>query len=146
MNDKALITEAITDLNRLRDFGMWEKMEGLFIDRPFVDDEALTKEQASHRTVKQLISSWRRELKNYFYATRHTVKKMTVGIMSRKEAEVTAETAGQYFISDKGERYVLTVLGTYTYKMVKKSGIWKIGEISFKLTEQFIRPVGFAAA
>jgi hypothetical protein len=61
---------------------------------------------------------------------------------NKKEANVVTETDGQYFITDKGDRYVLTVKGTYNYKLVKRAGIWKIGQIRFSLKEQNLRPIG----
>jgi hypothetical protein len=142
MTDKELIKETITSVNQFRDFGMWERLEGYFIDVPYVDDEDLTKEMPGLKSVKHLINTWRKELKTYFYATRHSVKSLRIKQTNKKEANVVTETDGQYFITDKGDRYVLTVRGTYSYKLVKRAGIWKIGQIRFSLKEQNLRPIG----
>lgn len=145
IDDTAQIKETITELNQYRDLGLWHRLEEYFTETPYVDDQALTKEVPGIKHVKHVINSWRRELKSYFYATRHNIKALSVNLISKKEASATTDTTGQYFITDRGNRYVLTVMGTYTYKLVKKAGKWKIGQIKFEMKEQFLRPVGAPA-
>lgn len=142
IDDTAQIKETITELNQYRDLGLWHRLEEYFTETPYVDDQALTKEVPGIKHVKHVINSWRRELKSYFYATRHSIKALSVNLINKKEASATTDTTGQYFITDRGNRYVLTVIGTYTYKLVKKAGKWKVGQIKFEMKEQFLRPVG----
>jgi len=146
MNDTTTDTEQIIDtvesVHRYRDHAMWDKLTDYFVDKPFIDDLELTKEQPGIRSIKELVSSWRHELRSYFYATRHRVKSMTVQLSNSKEASATGPVMGQYFLSDKGQRYVLTVDGTYHYQLVKKSGKWKIGQLTFKLKSQSLKLIG----
>ncbi len=146
VDDTAQIKETITELNQYRDLGFWAKVEDFFTEMPYVDDQALTKELPGIKHVKHVINNWRRELKSYFYATRHNIRELSVSLSGKKEATAKSETTGQYFITDRGNRYVLTVIGTYTYKLVKKAGRWKIGQIHFEMKEQFLRPVGMPSS
>lgn len=146
MNETTTDTEQIIDtlesVHRYRDHAMWDKITDYFVVDPFIDDIELTKEQPGIRNIKELISSWKNELRSYFYATRHRVKSMTVKLINSKQATAVTPVMGQYFLSDKGQRYVLNVEGTYTYEMVKKSGKWKIGKLSFSLGKQELKPIG----
>lgn len=141
-SDKELIKSAINEVNQYRDLGMWGKLEEYFVDTPYVDDSAITKERPGLRHIKQLINSWRRELTTYFYATRHIVDRLKVKLTNRHEAIATTETTGKYFIAEGGRRYVLTVVCTYTYKLIKKAGAWKIGQVKVELKNQSLKPVG----
>ena len=67
---------------------------------------------------------------------------MTVKILGTKQASASSEVSGQYFINDRGVRYVLNIDGTYEYNLVKKAGKWKIGEFSFKLKKQSLKQIG----
>lgn len=145
VDDTAQIKEAITELNQYRDLGLWDRLEKYFIETPYVDDSALTKEVPGIKHVKHVVNNWRRELKSYFYATRHNIRGLNVNLLNKKEAQASTDTTGQYFITDRGNRYVLTVMGTYNYKLVKKAGQWKIGQIQFEMKDQFLRPVGAPA-
>lgn len=146
MNETVTDTEQIIDtlesIHRYRDHAMWDKLTDYFVDKPFIDDAELTKEQPGIRSIKELISNWKLELRTYFYATRHRVKSMSVKLINNKEATATSPVMGQYFLNDKGQRYVLTINGTYSYELVKKSGRWKIGQLTFKLGNQSLKPIG----
>lgn len=142
VTDKEQIIEAVESVHRYRDHAMWDKIEGYFVDKPYIDDQQLTKELPGIKKTSEIINNWRRELRNYFYATRHFIKALRVNTTTPKEAEVTSSVLGQYFITDKGTRYVLNVDGTYHYKLVKRSGRWKIGKITFSLKKQELKPIG----
>lgn len=141
-DDKTLITEAVESVHRYRDHAMWDKLTDYFIETPYVNDTELTKEAPGLRNIKVLIANWRNELRSYFYATRHRIQSMTIKQKNSKEAEVISPVMGQYFVNDRGNRYVLNVEGTYTYEMIKKSGKWKIGSFKFMLRKQELKAIG----
>lgn len=142
MTDKEQIREAVESVHRYRDHAMWDKIGDYFVEKPFVNDAELTKEAPGVRHVRELVSGWRRELRNYFYATRHRIKSLNVKLQNNKEATVVSPVMGQYFLNDHGQRYVLTVDGTYRYQLVKRSGKWKIDELTFKLKNQSLKTIG----
>jgi hypothetical protein len=142
LSDKQQIEDAVESVHRYRDHAMWDKLSDYFVERPYINDIELTKEKPGIKHIKELIGSWRNELRNYFYATRHRVQSMSVSILGNKQATVESEVKGQYFINDKGVRYVLNVDGTYEYNLVKKSGRWKIGELKFNLLKQELKEIG----
>ena len=142
IDDKTLIQEAVENVHRYRDHAMWDKLTDYFVETPYVDDAQLTKEAPGLRNIRTLVANWRNELRNYFYATRHKIQSMTIKQKSSKEAEVVSPVMGQYFVNDRGQRYVLNIEGTYTYELVKKSGRWKIGKLSFSLRRQELKPIG----
>jgi SnoaL-like domain len=142
--DKQQITDLVASVAQYRDLGLWTKLESFFVSEPYINDTSLTKEEPGKRPIRLIIDSWRRELKNYFYATRHTVKNMRINISGKKAAEARSLTEARFFILDGGIRYMQTVVGTYTYKFVKKAGDWKIGQIEFTLLNQSLSVIGAA--
>jgi hypothetical protein len=140
--ETALIKDTIESVHRYRDHAMWEKIEDQFTQAPFVDDKALTSDQPGVKKAVDIISGWKGELRNYFYATRHRIRSTRVSLKNAKEASAVSPILGQYFITDRGERYVLSIEGTYNYDLVKRAGKWKIGSLSFKLKNQSLRPIG----
>jgi hypothetical protein len=142
LTDKQLIEETVESVHRYRDHAMWDKISDYFVERPYIDDIELTKEKPGIKHIREFIGSWKNELRNYFYATRHRVQSMSVMFLGNKQATVESEVKGQYFINDKGVRYVLNVDGTYEYNLVKKSGRWKIGELKFNLKKQELKEIG----
>lgn len=140
--DKEMIVEAVESVHRYRDHAMWDKITDYFVEKPYIDDIELTKEKPGIKHIKNLVGNWRNELRSYFYATRHRIESMRVRVLGSKEAKVASDVHGQYFINDRGVRYVLNVDGTYEYSLVKKSGRWKIGELKFVLKRQNLKQIG----
>jgi len=141
-NDRQEIKDTLESVHRYRDHAMWDKISDYFVEKPFIDDIELTHEAPGIRSIKDLISNWKHELRSYFYATRHRIQSMKVKMLGSKEASASSEVKGQYFISDRGIRYVLNVDGTYEYSLVKKSGKWKIGSFKFILKNQNLKEIG----
>jgi hypothetical protein len=135
------IKETVTAIAKLSDMKQWEKLPSYFVDKPYVDEQALTKQMPGITSVKNLINNWRRELTAYFYGTRRHIKKMAIKIDSASQARAVSDTSILYFIVDQGQRYVWTVAGTYTYKLVKRAGQWKVSQIHFDLKDQFLKPL-----
>ena len=143
--EREQIIETIEEVNQFRDLGLWNRLEGHLSDTVYVDDEALTRELPGKRTAHELVNSWRRELKSYFYATKHTVTALRIKPKNEREATATTPTTIKYFITDSGNRYVLTVIGTYTYNLVRRAGKWRIGELKFDMRNQTLRQLGVTA-
>lgn len=141
-DDKKLIIDMLESVHRYRDHAMWEKITDYFVEKPYIDDTELTKELPGIRHVKELIANWRHELRSYFYATRHKISSLKVKLNGKRQASATSQVIGQYFINDRGTRYVLNVDGTYEYELVKKSGKWKIGNLRFILRRQELKQIG----
>jgi hypothetical protein len=141
-NDRQDIKDALESVHRYRDHAMWDKISDYFVDKPYVNDLELTKEAPGIKSIKELVAGWKHELRSYFYATRHKIQSMTVKMLGSKQASASSEVKGQYFINDRGVRYVLNVDGTYEYNLVKKAGRWKIGELKFKLKNQTLTQIG----
>jgi len=139
MTDKEQIKDTVESVHRYRDHAMWERVEDFFVANPYVDDSEITKELPGIRSVKDLVASWRRELKSYFYATRHKIQSMRIFLNGSKEAQVSTPVLGQYFLTDRGERFVLTINGIYRYDLVKKGDKWKIKRTEFKLKDQSLK-------
>lgn len=142
LTDKEMIINAVESVHRYRDHAMWDKLTDYFVETPYIDDAELTKEKPGLRHIREIISNWKNELRNYFYATRHRIDYLRVYVKGSKEASATSEVKGQYFINDRGTRYVLNIDGTYEYSLVKKSGKWKIGNLKFNLKKQELKPLG----
>lgn len=142
INDKQEIKDALESVHRYRDHAMWDKISDYFVEKPYIDDIELTREAPGIRHIKELVSNWRHELRSYFYATRHRIQSMRVKMLGSKEASASSVVKGQYFINDRGIRYVLNVDGTYEYSLVKKAGKWKIGSFKFILKNQNLKEIG----
>jgi SnoaL-like domain len=140
--DKDDIKDVVEKVHRYRDHAMWDKIEDYFVVSPYVDDSEMTSDAAGFKKATELVSNWRAELRNYFYATRHKIDSMRISQQNSKEATAQSSVMGQYFINDRGTRYVLNVDGVYQYDLVKRAGKWKIGGLKFKLKDQILKPIG----
>ena len=146
MSDKELIKDVVTSVAQLQDLKQWERLEGYFVEKPFVDTKELSGEMPAIMTKKRLIDSWRREVGSYFYATRHFIRRLVVKMQNSRRARVTTSVEHVHYVADRGERYAWTVRGTVEYIVVKtSSGSWKISQMIFKIQDQAVRPVGAIA-
>ena len=146
MNDKEMIKEVVTKVNELQDLKQWERLESYFVEKPFIDNKALSGEVPAIVSKKRLIEGWRREIGAYYYATRHFINRLAVRMQNSKRARVTTTVEHIHYVADNGERYAWTVRGTIEYILVKTSSDnWKISQMIFKLQDQMVRPIGAAA-
>lgn len=146
MTDKEQIKEIITSVAFLQDMKQWERLEGFFVKRPFIDSKALNGEQPSVIPKHRLIESWRKEIGSYFYATRHFVRRLAVRMVNSRRARVTTSVEHVHYVADRGDRYAWTVRGKIEYILVKTTnGSWKISQMIFKLQDQAVRPLGATA-
>lgn len=146
MNDKQQIRDIVANVARLQDMKQWEQLENYFVQKPFVDNKALSGEMPAIISKKRLIDGWRREIGSYFYSTRHFIRRLGVRMLNSRRAKVTTAVEHVHYVADRGDRYVWTVRGTIDYIMIKTSnGSWKISQMIFRLQDQAVRPIGAAA-
>lgn len=146
MNDKQQIRDIVANVARLQDMKQWEQLENYFVQKPFVDNKALSGEMPAIIPKKRLIDGWRREIGAYFYSTRHFIRRLAVRMLNSRRAKVTTAVEHVHYVADRGDRYVWTVRGTIDYIMIKTSGgTWKISQMIFRLQDQAVRPLGVAA-
>lgn len=146
MNDKQQIRDIVANVARLQDMKQWEQLENYFVQKPFVDNKALSGEMPAIISKKRLIDGWRREIGSYFYSTRHFIRRLAVRMLNSRRAKVTTAVEHVHYVADRGDRYVWTVRGTIDYIMIKTSnGSWKISQMIFRLQDQAVRPLGAAA-
>ena len=143
MSDKDQIKDIVTSVARLQDMKQWEQLEGYFVRKPFVDDKAISGETPAIMPKKHLIDSWRREIGNYFYATRHFIRRLGIRMLSSRRARVSTTVEHVHYVADHGDRYAWTVRGTIDYILVKTAeDTWKISQMIFRLQDQAVRPIG----
>ncbi len=140
-SDREQIKEVVEKVGQLRDYRQWDKLADCFVEKPMVDTQSLSGEPPEQVTKTNLITSWRRELSSYYYATKRLIKRMAVSVRG-KQATATSAIEDAHFIIDRGDRYVWTVSGTNEYELVKSGGVWKISSLKFKLKNQELRPLG----
>lgn len=142
MNDKDQIKDVVTSVAQLQDMKQWERLENYFVRKPFVDNKELSGETPAVIPKKRLIDSWRREIGNYFYATRHFIRRLAVRMISSRRAKVRTTVEHVHYVADRGDRYAWTVRGTIDYILIKTTnGTWKISQMIFKLQDQAVRPI-----
>lgn len=141
-SDKDQIKEVVTSVSQLQDLKQWERLESLFVRKPFVDHKSINGETPAIIPKKRLIDSWRREIGTYFYATRRFIKRLGVRMLNSRRAKVSTTVEHVHYVADRGERYAWTVRGTIEYMLVKTtSGTWKISQMIFRLQDQIVRPL-----
>jgi hypothetical protein len=146
MTDKEQIKDIIASVALLQDMKQWERLEHLFVKRPFIDNKALNGETPAVVPKHRLIESWRKEIGSYFYATRHFVRRLAVRMLNSRRAKVTTAVEHIHYVADRGDRYAWTVRGTIEYILIKTTnGTWKISQMVFRLQDQAVRPLSAAA-
>lgn len=142
MSDKDQIKEIVNIVSQLQDLKQWERLESYFVRKPFVDNKELSGETPAVIPKKRLIDSWRREIGNYFYATRHFIRRLGIRMISSRRAKVKTTVEHIHYVADRGDRYAWTVRGTIDYILVKTTnGTWKISQMIFKVQDQAVRPI-----
>jgi hypothetical protein len=142
MSDKEMIKQVVQEVAQLQDLKQWERLEGYFVKKPFVDNKAINGEMPAMIPKKRLIESWRKEIGSYFYATRHFIRRLAVRMLNSRRAKVSTDVEHVHYVADRGERYAWTVRGTIDYILVKTTnGTWKISQMVFRLQDQAVRPI-----
>jgi SnoaL-like domain len=136
------ITELIQQVMLYRDQGQWEKLEQFFIEKPYIDDEALTAQAPSERSSTAAIYNWRRIVRDLYYSARHkVVGAMKIERTGKKEVEAQSEVEARYYTAKGNTRYVMKMKGIYTYTFKKVAGRWKIADMRLHVLSKSLEPI-----
>jgi len=138
----AHIRELIELAMEYRDQGQWEKLERLFTETPYVNEEALNNEEAGVRAIANVTYGWRRMIRDLYYSVRHNLGNITVERTGKKNVRAETEVEARYYTMKNGQREVVKYSGTYHYEFRKVAGRWKIDSLRFDLHDQSISLVG----
>lgn len=136
------ITELIQQVMLYRDQGQWEKLEQFFVEKPYIDDEALTSQAPSERSSTAAIYNWRRIVRDLYYSARHkVVGRMKIERTGKKEVEAQSEVEARYYTAKGNTRYVMKMKGIYTYTFKKVAGRWKIADMRLHVLSKSLEPI-----
>lgn len=138
----AHIRELIELTMEYRDQGQWDKLERLFTETPYVDEEALHNEKAGVRAIANVTYGWRRMIRDLYYSVRHTLGAMNIERTGKKNVKAATEVEARYYTMKNGKREVMKVHGTYHYEFRKVAGRWKIDSLHFTLRDRSTSLVG----
>ncbi len=136
------ITELIHQVMLYRDQGQWEKLEQYFVEKPFIDDEALTSQAPSERTSSSAIYNWRRIVRDLYYSAKHkAIGAMKIERTGRKEVAAESEVEARYYTAKGNTRYVMKMRGVYQYTFRKVAGRWKIADMRLRVLSKTLEPI-----
>jgi hypothetical protein len=125
-----------------RDQGQWEKLEQYFVEKPFIDDEALTSQAPSERTSSSAIYNWRRIVRDLYYSAKHrAIGAMKIERTGRKEVAAESEVEARYYTAKGNTRYVMKMRGVYQYTFRKVAGRWKIADMRLRVLSKTLEPI-----
>ena len=138
----AHIRELIEQVMEYRDQGQWQKLEQLFTEAPYIDEEVFNKEKPGNRPATNITYGWRRLIRDFYYSARHTLGAMNIERTGKKEVSAESEIEARYYSMNKGERYVLKMNGVYEYNFKKVAGRWKIDSLRLRVNKKSLSPIG----
>ncbi|MDQ3093764.1 MAG: nuclear transport factor 2 family protein [bacterium] len=138
----AHIQDVIEQVTEYRDQGQWDKLMQYFTERAYIDDAALTHEQPGERSIENILSGWRRIIRDLYYGARHTLGAIRVERLSRKEVAAESDVEARYYTAKNGKRYVLKLTGKYVYTFRKVAGRWKIATMKLVVSNSTLSLVG----
>ena len=138
----AHIRELIEQVMEYRDQGQWQKLEQLFTETPYIDEEALNMEKPGVRAVANVTYGWRRLIRDLYYSVRHTLGAMTIERTGKKEVQAETEVEARYYTMKDGQRHVYKMNGVYEYQFKKVAGRWKIDSLRLKVFKKSLSPIG----
>lgn len=138
----AHIRELIEQVMEYRDQGQWQKLEQLFTETPYIDEEMFSKEKPGIKPVANVTYGWRRMIRDLYYSARHTLGATTVERTGKKEVSAESEIEARYYTLKDGQRQVHKMNGVYEYQFKKVAGRWKIDSLKLRVNDQSIAPVG----
>ena len=136
------IQDLIEQVTEYRDQGQWQKLEQYFTEKTFIDDEALTHEAPSMRSIENMMSGWRRLIRDLYYGAKHQLGAIRVERSGRKEVIAESDMSARYDTARGGKRYVLQMKGVYHYTFKKVAGRWKIAQMKLIVSSQNLQPLG----
>lgn len=136
------IQDLIEQVTEYRDQGQWPKLEQYFTERTYIDEEALTKQAPSMRSIENMMSGWRRTVRDLYYGAKHQIGATRVERKGRKEVIAESDMSARYYTVKGGKRYVLQMKGVYHYTFRKVAGRWKIAQMKLVISSQNLSPLG----
>ncbi len=138
----AHIRELIEQVMEYRDQGQWHKLEQLFTESPYIDEEVFSNEKPGIKSVTNVTYGWRRLLRDLYYSARHTLGAMTIERTGKKEVCAESEIEARYYSMKDGQRHVFKMNGTYEYQFKKVAGRWKINSLRLKIDNKSFSTLG----
>jgi len=137
------ITELIHQVLLYQDQGQWDKLEQYFVEKPFIDDEALTDQLPGQRPSSMAIYNWRRIVRDLYYSAKQKViGGMKIERTGKKEVEAESEVEARYYTAKGNTRYVMKMSGVYKYTFKKVAGRWKIADMRLTVLKKTFEPIG----
>jgi SnoaL-like domain len=136
------IGEIIEQVMEYRDQGHWVKLEEYFTEKPYIDDEVITKEKPGLRPVALLMYTWRKLTRELFYSGKHRVSDIRVERLNKKEVAAESDIEARFYTTKDSKRYVLKVVGVYKYTFRKVAGRWKISDMRLAISRRSFEPLG----
>ena len=138
----AHIRELIIQVMEYRDQGQWHKLEQLFTETPYIDEEVFNKEKPGVKNVQNVTYGWRRLIRDFYYSVKHNLGNMNIERTGKKEVQAESEVEARYYTMKDGQRQVLKMDGVYEYQFKKVAGRWKIDSLKLKIKKKSFKPVG----
>ncbi len=138
----AHIRELIEQVMEYRDQGQWEKLEQLFTESPYIDEEMFNKEAPGIKPASNVTYGWRRMVRDLYYSAKHKIVKMDVERTGKKEVSAESEIEARYYKMQDGERHVFKMSGVYEYQFRKVAGRWKISSLKLRVLDKSTSLVG----
>ena len=138
----AHIRELIEQVMEYRDQGQWGKLEQLFTESPYIDEEVFNHEKPGVKAATAVTYGWRRLLRDIYYSARHTLGAMNIERTGKKEVSAESEVEARYYSMKDGERQVYKMSGVYEYEFKKVAGRWKIDSLKLIVNKKSHAPVG----
>jgi hypothetical protein len=138
----AHIRELIEQVMEYRDQGQWAKLEQLFTESPYIDEEVFNNEKPGIKPATNVTYGWRRMIRDLYYSARHTLGVMHIERTGKKEVSAESEIEARYYTMKDGERHVFKMNGVYEYQFRKVAGRWKIDSLKLRVTDKSFAPIG----
>ena len=138
----AHIRELIEQVMEYRDQGQWHKLEQLFTESPYIDEEVFNNEKPGIKLATNVTYGWRRLIRDFYYSVKHTLGAMNIERTGKKEVSAESEVEARYYTMKDGQRQVLKMEGTYQYEFRKVAGRWKIDSLKLKVDKKTTSLVG----
>ena len=138
----AHIRELIEQVMEYRDQGQWQKLEQLFTESPYIDEEVFNQEKPGIKAATNVTYGWRRLIRDLYYSAKHTLGAMNIVRTGKKEVQAESEVEARYYTMKDGQRHVFQMDGTYEYQFRKVAGRWKINSLKLKVNNKSFRPIG----
>lgn len=138
----AHIRELIEQVMEYRDQGQWQKLEHLFTESPYIDEEMFSNEKPGIKAATNITYGWRRMIRDLYYSAKHTLGSMNIERTGKKEVSAESEIEARYYTMKDGKRHVFKMNGTYEYQFKKVAGRWKISSLILKVYDKSFSPIG----